>query len=147
MRKSAVVLAAVFVLAVGGCGTMNNLTTSDKPAEGREAGTPPADRVYGGVALDARVGSSWLAAPFIPRREADAGPAIGPAEKVVDAVCKVGIGTYVLAVDMPLSAVADTLTLPVTVPAALKRHGAPAARRPEPADQEDEADQPEEPRQ
>jgi uncharacterized protein YceK len=104
-------LAAVLAVALGGCGTMNNLRPPEKGD--REEPAPAGPSVYGGVGLDARVGAKWLAAAFAAERL----PQVSFLESAVDSTCKVGIGTYVLAVDLPLSAVADTLTLPVTIPA------------------------------
>jgi uncharacterized protein YceK len=122
-RRTAAVLAAVLAGALGGCGTANNLLQPEYKGEGQEPG-PVAKHVYGGVGLDAKVGSAWLAAPFVEKSP----PEVGAAEKVVETTCKVGIGAYVLGVDLPLSAVADTLTLPLTVPATLRQLGEPAAK-------------------
>ncbi len=121
-RQAAMGLAAVLALAAGGCGTMNNLHPPAKADP--EAPAPVPRSVYGGVALDARVGGKWLAAPFTAERL----PQVSLVESAVDSTCKVGIAAWVLAVDLPLSAVADTLTLPVTIPATLKNQ-AKATRR------------------
>jgi uncharacterized protein YceK len=121
-RQAAVCLAAVLAFAAGGCGTMNNLRPPPKADKEAPAVVPRS--VYGGVALDARVGANWLAAPFVGERL----PQVSMVESAVDSTCKMGIAAYVLAVDLPLSAVADTLTLPVTVPATLKNQ-ARAGRR------------------
>jgi uncharacterized protein YceK len=75
------------------------------------------------VGIDAQVGTSWLAAPFVKDYAAE----VGACERVFDTTCKVGIGAYVLGVDLPLSAVADTLSLPITVPATLHKQGKPQA--------------------
>ena len=81
--------------SLSGCGTMDNM-----------AGGPSA-RVYGGVRQDVK----------------DAAQATGTAFRASDAAMfsnSVALGTaHVL--DMPFSAVADTVTLPVTVPAAVRR--------------------------
>jgi uncharacterized protein YceK len=112
MRKQAArSLAAVLAVALGGCGTMNNLRPPEKGD--KESPAPAGPSVYGGVGLDAQVGAKWLAAAFMAERL----PQVSFLESAVDSTCKVGIGAYVLAVDLPLSAVADTLTLPVTIPA------------------------------
>jgi uncharacterized protein YceK len=121
-RQAARGLAAVLAFALGGCGTMNNLRPPEKAD--KEAPAPVPQAVYGGVGLDAQVGAKWLAAPFVAERL----PQVSLLESAVDGTCKVGIGAYVLAIDLPLSAVADTLTLPVTIPAALKKQ-APSGLR------------------
>ena len=64
---------------------------------------PPAKIVYGGVAISA----------------------IGGAAVLVDGLStdftEIPPGLYLLGIDAPLSAVADTLTLPITVPATIGR--------------------------
>jgi uncharacterized protein YceK len=84
----------LFVLT--GCGTFRNLEKEPTGLIQRPPGTP-AERIYGGVRLDAEQG--W---GFIKN---------GP-----DAV----IGGC-LFIDLPISAVADTLTLPITLRNALTR--------------------------
>jgi uncharacterized protein YceK len=124
MRKRvAIGLAGALACALAGCGTMNNLVPPPGDTK-KEAPRPDAARVYGGVELDARVGASWLTAPFLNEPPAN----VGPVERFVDTTCKVGIGTYLLWVDLPLSAVGDTLTLPITVPVTLQRQGARSRR-------------------
>jgi uncharacterized protein YceK len=148
MRRQAVGLTAVLAFALGGCGTFHNLLPPDPKAEKKaekEAPRPEAKSVYGGVGLDASVGASWLAAAFVPASQ----PHVTALETAVDSTCKVGIGAYVLAVDLPLSAVADTLTLPITVPATLKkpaRPDKPAGRGPQKeADEGYDVDAPDDP--
>jgi uncharacterized protein YceK len=114
-RRSAIGLAGTLALALGGCGTANNLLLPEGEAKAQGAG-PPA-RVYGGVGLDARVGTSWLAAPF----GGQPAPDVPAWEKALDGTCKVAIGAFVLGVDLPLSLVGDTVTLPLTVPATLQK--------------------------
>jgi uncharacterized protein YceK len=84
---------ALAVAALAGCGTCINL--GGEPLTG--GGTR---EVYGGVAWDASVVSNTLQDGGLPY---------------------ILVGAYLLAVDLPLSAVADTLTLPLTIPA-LKTH-------------------------
>jgi uncharacterized protein YceK len=69
------------------------------------AGHHPAENlVYGGVAVDALAGPGWF----------DEAAATGnPAYAV--------LGLYVCLIDLPLSAVGDTLSLPITISAALDR--------------------------
>jgi uncharacterized protein YceK len=89
-------LLAAWLPVLVGCGTAAN-TLWWTPMEG-------GMRVYGGVRADAEV----LCHRF--SGESDAGNATGRCKEVV--FC---------AIDLPLSAAADTLTLPVTVPTALAR--------------------------
>ena len=92
-------LAVLVMAAVSGCGTTMNLAEGSGPFQFAEAAGP---RVYGGVRYDAAMGSLWLLGGFLE-------PALAP------------LGLYVLAVDMPLSFIGDTLTLPWTVGAAVDR--------------------------
>ncbi len=86
-------------LVCSGCGTVMNL--EDKPTTylRRYPGTE-ANRVYGGVRIDAERGCDLF----------DLDPLVA---------------TYVWAVDLPLSAVADTITLPITIKSALDRKSDP----------------------
>jgi uncharacterized protein YceK len=113
-------LAALLACAPGGCGTVQNLSRPEKTAE-MPAARPAPNEVYGGVGLDARVGASWLAAPFVQ----EYGVEVGACERLFDATCKMGIGSYVLGVDLPLSVVGDTLSLPITLPATLHSKSKP----------------------
>ena len=88
-----------------GCGTCLNVCPFY--SEGNEilakGWSEPPKEVYGGVAMDARFGAG-----LIVRESLDhlwAGP----------------VGLVTLAVDLPLSLVGDTLTLPITVPAGIER--------------------------
>jgi uncharacterized protein YceK len=119
-RQTAVGLGAVLAFALAGCGTVNNL----RPQPKKDKDNPNAEAlggkgIYGGVGLDARVGAAMLAGAFTT----EAQPQESLMVSAMDAPCKVGVAAWLLAVDLPLSAVADTLTLPVTVPATLKNKG------------------------
>jgi uncharacterized protein YceK len=112
--KATACLAAVLAAALAGCGTAVNCFN------GKGVG---ACAIYGGVKQDAVNGTSHLA-------EAFSGPAPSfsempkPPSPARDFVAKsfcAGCGVAMLAVDLPVSAVADTLTLPVTVPATLRK--------------------------
>jgi uncharacterized protein YceK len=81
------------VCALCGCGTVNNLACHGLP--------------YGGVQADTLVAGELLASGCLCECR----------RPVVD----VGTATYLLAVDLPLSAVGDTLTLPLTVSWELER--------------------------
>jgi uncharacterized protein YceK len=104
-------LLAAVVLSLGGCGTVGNLWC---PCHGGDRA------VYGGVAICVR------------RAENEAGQAARldspwcfghAAASVFDAV-----------IDLPLSAVGDTLTLPLTIPATLREKREKEADRREVAD-------------
>ncbi|MFQ5733694.1 MAG: YceK/YidQ family lipoprotein [Planctomycetaceae bacterium] len=97
------IVAALSVLACG-CGTILNFT--DLPTKDHRV-IPAPQKIYGGVEVDA-IGGWGLMQTGI-----EAGFQYGP-------VYTLG-AIYVWAVDLPLSAVADTLTLPITVPATIER--------------------------
>src|SRR4051812_7970370 len=99
-------LAAALTLAPCGCGTVWNLTSQDT-WKGSE---PPAGKVYGGVALDAREAKEC----FVGTNHEDL-------QALVYRPFWYATGLYLAAVDLPLSAVADTLTLPMTVPSAFRQ--------------------------
>lgn len=90
-RLFALALAA---LVSGGCGTVTNLALFN-PEEGGK-------RVYGGVRAD------WVGITGIPSATPSAAP--DSEDRFVQTL---------LALDMPVSAFWDTLTLPITVPHAL----------------------------
>ena len=95
MARLAICAAAVAVLA-SGCGTVHNLSEGE--------GTP-----YGGVREDAEQGAKRWHDWCHP-----SGHCVPPAVDLMFA-------TYHLAVDLPLSTIGDTLTLPWTINAQLKR--------------------------
>ena len=101
-RGMLVAWAAAATALLGGCGTVANLTLS---------GPPPAGpmKVYGGVRRDMDIMHDCTTNPDHPRDNAEA-------------VCFAAAVT-VAAVDLPFSVVADTLTLPITVPVALVTQG------------------------
>ncbi len=132
-RQAAVGLGVAFAFALAGCGTVNNLRPQRKPdKDNPNAAALGCKGVYGGVGLDARVGTAMLAGAFSTEPQ----PQESLLASALDAPCKMGIAAWLLAVDLPLSAVADTLTLPVTVPATLKNKGQ-ADRQARPARDED----------
>lgn len=116
-------LAAVLAVLLGGCGTMVNCISTKGAA-------PRA--IYGGVLQDAQNGTMHL-------NEAFSGPAPSFSEMpqppsagrdfLVKSFCA-GCGVCMLAVDLPVSAVADTLTLPLTVPATLMKPKPRAKHKP-----------------
>lgn len=107
--------ATAFLAAVlSGCGTVVNCFNVNGAA---------SRAIYGGVRQDAENGYRHLGEAFAPTApsftEMPKPPSAGRdfAAKSFCAACGVGM----LAVDLPVSAVADTLTLPVTVPATLMK--------------------------
>lgn len=84
-----------------GCGTVMNLRSPTSARKRSDIATPRAS-VYGGVKLDAAAGR---------RSFQSSDGRLGP----------LFAGGYVWGIDLPLSAVADTLTLPITVPASISR--------------------------
>jgi uncharacterized protein YceK len=108
MRIAAVaaICAGLVVCALSGCGTMHNFL-------GDSADGAPCE-VFGGVRSDVRTGVKCL-------RE----PTGDPNNSALQQCAKI-TGWYLLAVDLPLSAVADTVTLPSTVLIQLCAGGAPS---------------------
>ncbi len=102
LRGNLHVAALAVLLGLAGCASVNNLGDRDR----RE--------VYGGTRLDAELVSKFL----VPDDQASRAKGLEPPVAVA-------AGCYGL-VDMPFSAVADTLLLPVTVPASLHRRDAAA---------------------
>ena len=113
-RRMAACLAAVLASALCGCGTAVNCLGAK--------GTAPRE-IYGGVKQDAQNGASHLAEAFSAACPSFASQPNIPSsgEKLMTKTFCAGCGVCMLAIDLPVSAVADTLTLPVTIPAALKK--------------------------
>jgi uncharacterized protein YceK len=97
--RTLAVLLVVVVPAFNGCGTAGNLSSCCSSGDWA---------VYGGVALDAKAAVKAVQDVVRP----------GDQSPFVAALAIV----YYSAVDMPLSFVGDTLTLPITLQAALQRH-------------------------
>lgn len=112
--KATACVAALFAAVLCGCGTMVNCFNLNGAA---------ARAVYGGVRQDAENGRRHLCEAFSPTApsfsEMPKPPSAGRdlAAKTFCAAC----GVSMLAIDLPVSAVADTLTLPVTVSASLTK--------------------------
>jgi uncharacterized protein YceK len=116
-RWAAAALLAVAGLGLAGCGTMSNL-----PATGFAfLDATPQRRIHGGVRHDLDLARDSLGNPAA--WDGEDGPP--------------GVFNYWLFGDLPLSAVGDTLTLPITVTAAALGASRPAA--PPPQEQDDEA--------
>ena len=97
-RKTAL-LAAVLLLC--GCGTVANLSL------GARQGWKNA-YVYGGVRRDIKSESDWIDHSWTWGKNLDVIQDIGSV-----------VGVALVGIDIPLSAIGDTLTLPITVPVAL----------------------------
>jgi uncharacterized protein YceK len=112
--KATACMAALIAAALGGCGTVVNCFNVNGAA---------ARSIYGGVKKDAENGAHHLVEAF-----SGPAPTLGDMPKppsagrdfLVKSFCA-GCGIGMLAVDLPVSAVADTLTLPVTVPSTLMK--------------------------
>jgi uncharacterized protein YceK len=102
-------MLVVASLAATGCGTMANMPNDPDPQQENVM------RVYGGVRCDAE----WLQQGVETLRKGEADEfAI-----VRRVACLAGI----CALDIPLSFIADTLTLPVTIPAVFEKTASPEA--------------------
>lgn len=110
MSKAIIRLAlAVWITsALSGCGTVMNVSDRDDVSLMRDGPT----KVYGGVSWDAASGCEYLV------------EVVKPKESLLDRLQSLACGTYLLAIDLPLSVLGDTLTLPFTIPAA-NTDGAP----------------------
>lgn len=94
--------AALFVpLALSGCGTFANLSL------GARQGWKNA-LIYGGVRRDVQSTGDWIEHSWTWGKNLDLQQDLGTV---------VGVG--LIGIDLPLSAIGDTLTLPITIPAAI----------------------------
>jgi uncharacterized protein YceK len=101
MRQTRIVLVLAAALAgLGGCATAVNL------------GAPDGCRVYGGTRVDAAL----VAEGFAPDADAAKKNNVERPVLVWEACCGL--------IDLPLSMVADTVLLPITVPLAVQKLGA-----------------------
>ena len=91
------------VVGTAGCGTINNMIVGTPPAVGT---CEPSLEVYGGVRSDLRDVLQLLTPPYSESPVENIGRTVGAGGALVD---------------VPLSAIADTLTLGKTIPAAIKR--------------------------
>ena len=106
MRPVLVVSLLLALLASIGCGTLYNLDFNTCCCGGR----PDSHRIYGGVETD-------LAYPVCTFREMRASN-----QPLVIQVTYVSIASILGLVDLPLSMVADTVTLPLTIAAQIERY-------------------------
>jgi uncharacterized protein YceK len=100
-KASRAAALGIAVLFLSGCGTVANLET------GARQGWRNA-LIYGGVRRDVQSAGKWIDHSWTWGDNLDVVQDIGTV---------VGVG--LVGVDIPLSAIGDTLTLPVTVPIAL----------------------------
>ena len=91
--KSRVITFGLALFSLTGCGTVSNLENDCSP--------------YGGIAETMTAGKSRL-------------EHIGEG-KCIPPVYDYAAATYLFAIDLPLSAIGDTLTLPITIPIGIKR--------------------------
>ena len=110
LRLVSLAACGLILFVLGGCATVLNVKGQYVPppppgqSSIKQTGHIEAPkRIYGGVAMDALFGSGMIVNEYDVEWWA------------------VPVGLYTLAIDMPLSAVGDTLTLPVTVPATYRR--------------------------
>jgi uncharacterized protein YceK len=97
-RAAALWIASLFLC---GCGTVANLET------GARQGWKNA-YIYGGVRRDIQSEKDWIAHSWTWGKNLDVIQDIGSA-----------VGVVLVGIDVPISAVGDTLTLPLTVPVAI----------------------------
>ncbi|HEY7422681.1 MAG TPA: YceK/YidQ family lipoprotein [Gemmataceae bacterium] len=94
-------LAAALVCVLSGCGTIGNLADLSR--------TKP----FGGVIRDSEA-SGWLL-----------NEVSGASKKPAAETAGLALAVPLVMVDLPLSLVADTVTLPIAIPVALRRQGQP----------------------
>jgi uncharacterized protein YceK len=112
--KATACLTAALAAVLSGCGTVVNCTGINGA---------PARAIYGGVRQDAENGTRHVTEAFsgpAPSFSAMPKPPSPASDLASKSFCFVS-GVGMLAVDLPVSVVADTLTLPVTVPATLMK--------------------------
>jgi uncharacterized protein YceK len=97
LRAFLLAVATCAACAAGGCGTVENLQGTDRSI--------PTGRPYGGVRYDAELGMAMLA-----DTSGGHGGLLGRSVQLLV------LAPYFLAVDLPLSAVGDSLTLPLVYP-------------------------------
>lgn len=97
MRRAALAAIVLTSIAVCGCGTVANLS-----GRGWDH-----TQIYGGVRRDVKATEDWIA-EYSAMKDTDIRQDVG-----------VGVGVALVSLDTALSAVGDTLTLPITIPVAL----------------------------
>jgi uncharacterized protein YceK len=97
MRRAALAAIVLTSVAVSGCGTVANLS-----GRGWDH-----TQIYGGVRRDVKATEDWIA-DYSAMKDTDIRQDVG-----------VGVGVALVSLDTALSAIGDTLTLPITIPVAL----------------------------
>jgi len=106
MRRALLVALGLVGMGLSGCGTAANLSGG---AQGFRQ-----TQIYGGVLRDVQSEQHWVSSNWT-----------GGTDWQQDIGTVVGIG--LIGLDIPFSAIGDTLTLPITIPAVLLRRPDPAA--------------------
>ena len=101
------VVSATLAVTGMGCGTMGNLHRDQPPFCERPT-------IYGGIREDVSWGSGLLAHGF------------GGWDGLLGRAVSLAVVPYVFCIDLPLSAVGDTLTLPITVRASIHTETTPS---------------------
>jgi uncharacterized protein YceK len=101
MSRGCASILPIVVLLLSGCGTMANLSI------GARQGWKNA-LIYGGVRRDVQTAEEFVANNWTSGDNFDWQQDVGTV---------VGVG--LVGVDVPISAITDTLTLPITIPAAI----------------------------
>ena len=114
-RATLTIILAASAVGLGGCGTMANFGGVCS-----ERGWDPPPKVYGGVVVCARCAGEC------------AQRVIHSSEGAEDRGWACLAAVYCVAVDLPLSAVADTLTLPTTIRVTLQQPAHLASDQPKP---------------
>jgi uncharacterized protein YceK len=112
-KRLFVVLLAALPLSMVGCGTALNFMHG-------KGNTSAPREVYGGVRTDALLVSQFVGEAFHPDRLVGETPVDKATAALAGGAVNLGFAGLAL-VDLPFSAVADTATLPLTVPAAINR--------------------------
>jgi uncharacterized protein YceK len=115
-----VVLTAGVAAVLSGCGTLYNFSPSRSKFV--HSAVKGSQSPYGGVCLDWDEGCTFF------RGALSNSPEFTPSWRAL----WVATGAWVFAVDLPLSAITDTLTLPVTIRAALPQKAQTAEPSEEP---------------
>jgi uncharacterized protein YceK len=106
MRRASLAALGLVVMGLSGCGTAANLSGG---AQGFRQ-----TQIYGGVLRDVQSGQHWVSSNWT-----------GGTDWQQDIGTVVGVG--LIGLDVPFSAIGDTLTLPITIPAVLLRQPDTAA--------------------
>jgi uncharacterized protein YceK len=106
VRASRAAALWIAVLFLGGCGTIANLETGARQGWKNTV-------IYGGVRRDISSAEKWIDHSWTSGEKLDVIQDIGSV-----------VGVVLVGIDVPLSAIGDTLTLPATIPIALWNNSA-----------------------